>query len=194
MDRKVSAVDIKRIWYMPIEKITAKPTPKSLYGLLYPTNGDATVKEVKNVHQETWKYEEGEASQDSYKNQLTRQPYRVGAKAQGEVAFTFTIGQYDFQTKQDFMGGNVVTEKDSTQKDEVVGWERAALPEDIYYTMVALTTDNVYIVFPKASVAANGADTDKAVGIAVKTVALQPDIENVNSEYWFDGDKVVAGA
>lgn len=179
---------------MPIEKITAKPTPKSLYGLLYPTNGDATVKEVKNVHQETWKYEEGEASQDSYKNQLTRQPYRLAAKEQGEVAISFTIGQYDFQTKQDFMGGNVVKVKKSNDEEEVVGWERAMFPEDNYYAMVALTTDNVYIVFPKANISANGADTDKAVGIAVKAVAMQPEIDKVNSEYWFDGDKVVAGA
>lgn len=189
MDRKVSAVDIKRIWYMPTSKITAAPTPTSLYGLLYPSTADATIKEVKNVHQETWKYEEGEASQDSYKNQLTRQPYRFAAKEQGEVAISFTIGQYDFQTKQDFMGGKVVK-----AGSDIVGWERATLPEDIYYTMVAMTTDNVYIVFPKANIAANGADTDKAVGLAVKAVAMQPESDNVNSEYWFDGDKVVAGA
>ena len=66
---------------------------------------DAATKEVKNIHQDTWTIEESESSQDGYRNQLTGSIYRMGTKTMGDVTFNWTIGQYDYATKVEFLGG-----------------------------------------------------------------------------------------
>ena len=104
----ISAVDIKKLWYANIELVTGPLTPAMLKTIL------ESATEVTNVHQDTWSIEEAEASQDSFVNQLTGQIYRMGAKTMGAVTYNWTIGQYDFQSKADLLGG---TATDSS-------WER----------------------------------------------------------------------
>ena len=48
---------------------------------------------------ETWQIEETEASVTGYKNQLTGKNYRYD-DVPGEVSPTFSIGQYDWKTKE----------------------------------------------------------------------------------------------
>lgn len=174
----ISAVDIKKLWYADIELVTGPLTPAMLKTIL------ESATEVTNVHQDTWSIEEAEASQDSFVNQLTGQIYRMGAKTMGAVTYNWTIGQYDFQTKADLLGG---TATDSS-------WERERGAVVKYKTIIALTEDDVYAVLPKANIAARQAQTDGAVGLGVVATALEPDNVEIKAEYWFLKSKVDAGA
>lgn len=176
MGTLISAVDIKRLWYTNTESITGDLTPTMLKSVL------AGATEVLNVHQDTWTIEETEATQDSYKNQLTGQTYRMGAKTMGDVTYNWTIGQYDYETKADLMGG--------TASDGM--WKRERGAVDKYKTIIALTEDDQYAVLPKANIAARQAQTDGAVGLAVVATALEPDNAEVAPEYWIAKSKVDA--
>lgn len=177
--KKISAVDIKELNYVLFkdntEVITEDLTGSALAVLL------KTAKKVPNVHQDTWTIEEDEPTITSYKNQLTEKTYRQ-RKEMGDVSMNFTIGQYDYATKADLMGG-ISTE---------TSWKRSRGVVDIYVVMIALTEDNQYCVFPKGFVVAREANTDNAVGIAVAATAMEPETEAVSSEYWFDASEVVA--
>ena len=78
---QVSAIDIKKLWYADTSQISADLTGTALYTLV---NGD-DVTEIKNVHQDTWTIDESEPTQDSFRNQLTGNIYRFGAKQMGAV-------------------------------------------------------------------------------------------------------------
>ena len=106
---QVSAVDIERIWHADY---TVWADKTSIAGTdIYALLNNASTKEVMNVHQDTWQIEESEASQEKYKNQLTGNVYRMGAKEMGEVTVQFTIGKYDYATKADLLGGSVIYNK-----------------------------------------------------------------------------------
>lgn len=175
---KVSAIDIKRLWYAETSVITADLTGAALHTLV---NG-SDVKEIENVHQDTWSIEESEPSQDSYKNQLTGSTYRMGSKSMGDVTFNFTLGRYDFNTKADFMGGT----------GTATSWKRARGITDIKKTLIALTEDDVYCVLPYANITAREANTDGAVGISVVGTMLEPENTAIMPEYWFDASEVVS--
>ena len=175
---KISAVDIKQLWYCDPSEITADLTGTALHTLI--TGEDVT--EIKNVHQDTWTIDEAEATQDSYRNQLTGSVYRFGPKQMGEVTFNFTIGRYDYATKAALMGGAVI----STDK----GWKRARGVVDIKKCLIALTEDDQYCVLPYANISARESSTDGAVGLAVVGTAMEPDNEAVMPEYWFDASEV----
>ena len=160
--KKVTAANIKKLWYGETSEITADLTGQALHTLL---QGE-TLKEIKNIHQDTWTIEEAEASRTNYKNQLTNQTYRSD-KEMGDVTVNFTIGEYDYPTKKDLMGGDII----NTDK----GWKRARGKVNIEKLLVALTTD-------------------KAVGIPVSAVELEPQNTAVAPEYWFDSSEVTAGA
>lgn len=169
---KISSIGIKGIFYgKPIDTVAVPYdadndenetglSPKELKTFL------ASAKRVQNVHQDTWNYEEGEASITQYKNQLTKRTYRQSVEP-GDVSIKFVIGQYDFEVKKDFKGG-VATENKysapSTYKEQNM-------------TIVGLTEDDVYIVFPKAVVTANDLSTDNAIALAVTANPMEPDIQ-----------------
>lgn len=176
---KISAVNIKRIWYGETSVITADLTGTALHTLV---NGDS-LKEVENVHQETWQLEEAEASRNSYKNQLTGQTYREDLEM-GEITINFTIGEYDYVLKKDFMGGDVV----NTNK----GWKRSRGKVNIEKTIIALTEDDQYCVIPRASIGTREALTDKAIGLSVTAKELEPKDSAIFPEYWFDASEVKA--
>lgn len=169
----ITAVDIKKLWYAETTDVTADLTGALLKTLL------GKAKEIINVHQDTWSVEESEASITRYRNQLTGNNYRQ-TKDMGDVVMSFTIGQYDYETKAALMGGT------ATEKT----WKRSREVVDIYKCMIALTEDDQYVVFPKGAISAREANTDGAVGLAVAATALEPDVAAVSPEYWFDKSEV----
>ena len=48
-------------------------------------------------------------------------------------------------------------------------------------------------MIPRADIGAREATTDKAVGIPVSAVELEPQNAEVAPEYWFDSSEVTAG-
>ena len=183
-EKKISAVSLKQLFYGPVIEDPELSGAK-LYALLHPSSGDSTFHEIENVHQDTWTYEEAEASVTSYKNQITGNTYREDREA-GDVAINFTIGLYQYQEKKDLQGGDLVTGSGS----EVVGWKRGSGAQDIKKALVAKTKDDVWIVLPKASIGARGADTDGAIGLAVAGTMMESDVSGVAPEYWFDDSEV----
>lgn len=175
---QISAIDIKKLWYTETSAVTADLTGTLLKTIL------GSAKEITNVHQDTWTIDESEPTQDSYRNQLTGNIYRFGAKQMGEVTFNFTIGRYDYVTKKDLLGGDVI----NVDK----GWKRARGAVEIKKCLIALTEDDQYCVLPYANVVAREASTDGAVGLAVIGTAMEPETETIMPEYWFDASEVTS--
>lgn len=175
---QISAIDIKKLWYAETSAVTADLTGTLLKTIL------GSAKEIANVHQDTWTIDESEPTQDSYRNQLTGNIYRFGAKQMGEVTFNFTIGRYDYVTKKDLLGGDVI----NVNK----GWKRARGAVEIKKCLIALTEDDQYCVLPYANVVAREASTDGAVGLAVIGTAMEPETETIMPEYWFDASEVTS--
>lgn len=173
---QISAIDIKKLWYAETSAVTADLTGTLLKTIL------GSAKEITNVHQDTWTIDESEPTQDSYRNQLTGNIYRFGSKQMGDVTFNFTIGRYDYVTKKDLLGGDVI----NVDK----GWKRARGAVDIKKCLIALTEDDQYCVLPYANVVAREASTDGAVGLAVVGTAMEPETETIMPEYWFDASEV----
>ena len=172
-NNQVSAVSIKRLWYD--DPITSAPTAKALM---------ANPKKVENVHQDTWTLEESEPSQDSYKNQLTGQVYRMGRKEMGEVTANFTIGRYDYELKAAFLGGKVIYDETDTTK--AIGWSRSRGVVEIRKTIYALTDDDQLCILANCNMVAYEGNADGAIGIVIKATALEPKTNTVDPEYWFD--------
>lgn len=168
----LSAIDIKKLFYCDCSEVSADLTEYGLKTLL----AKNSVKEVTNVHQDTWSIEESEASQDSYRNQLNGQVYRRGKKQMGDLVFNFTIGQYDYATKAEFLGGTATD----------TSWKRSSEPTDIHLCLIALTDDDQYAVLPYAEIAGREATTDGAVGLPVAGTMIAPKNSAIASEYWFD--------
>ena len=158
--KKITAVNIKKLWYGETSAITEDLTGQALHTLL-------------------------EESRTNYKNQLTNQTYRSD-KDMGDVTVNFTIGEYDYPTKKDLMGGDVI----NTDK----GWKRARGKVNIEKLIVAQTEDDQYCVIPRADIGAREATTDKAIGLPVSAVELEPKNSAIAPEYWFDSEEVTAGA
>ena len=175
----ITAVEIDELYYAePIATVTNKVTGLSgaeVAALLKL----ATTKKVQNVHGDTYQYEEAEASTTRYKNALTGEYYRETSEP-GEVKINFTIGEYDFKTKEDLQGGK------ATDKN----WERGKY-KPIHKCIIGKTKDGVYVVFPKAAINARGSNTDKAIGLAVSAVPLSTGVEGLASEKWFDESEVI---
>ena len=192
--KKITAANIKKLWYGETSEISTDLTGQALHTLL---QGE-TLKEIKNIHQDTWTIEEAEASRTNYKNQLTNQTYRSD-KEMGDVTVNFTIGEYDYVTKKDLMGGDIInTDKGwKRARGDIIntdkGWKRARGKVNIEKLLVALTDDDQYCVIPRADIGAREATTDKAVGIPVSAVELEPQNTEVAPEYWFDSSEVTAG-
>lgn len=178
----MTAADIKRFLYADTSKITGDLTPSMLKTII----SDPDTKEVTNMHQDTWSIDETEASVTRYNNQLTRKPYRQTVEL-GEVSMNFTIGEYDFETKKDLMGGEVVK-----NGEKAIGWKRSREYEEIHKILMALTGDGYWCVFPKGSVVTREAGTDGAIGLAVVGTAMEPENPDVDIEYWYDAAEVQA--
>ena len=175
----ITAVEIDELYYAePIKTVTTPAT--GLTGAeVAAILKNAATKRVKNVHGDTFQYEEAEASTTKYKNALNGEFYRETTEP-GEVKINFTIGEYDYETKADLQGGKA-TEK---------SWERGK-HTPIHKCIIGKTKDGVYVVFPKATINGRGSNTDKAIGLAVTASPLTTGIEGLASEKWFDESEVV---
>lgn len=189
-DVKISAVDIKQLWYFLPDKATGDLTGAMVKSIIE----DATTVKIENVHQDTWTLEESESSQDEYKNQLTGMTYRMGSKTMGAIAANFTIGQYAYTDKKNLLGGEVITRTKSGGGTEVVGWKRARGIVEIKKGIIALTQDDQYCILPYCNLNARESNTDKAIGLAVVATAMEPKNVAIHPEYWFDKSEVDGGA
>ena len=185
MSKKICAVDIKKLWCGDILSGIDTYTSGTLAAKIKSWMANAT--EIKNIHQETWSLEEDEPSQDSFKNQLTGRVYRKGRKESGDVKINFTIGQYDYLLKQEFLGGEVIT--DSAKN--AIGWHRPVESVEISKGFLALTIDDQYCFFPCASVIGSEKDADKAIGIGVVATAIEhPDNSELPLQCWYDKEAI----
>lgn len=177
MGKSISAIGVKQILYgAPLEEAPTYATLETLF---------TSFKQVPNVHQGTYKYTEEDGAITEYKDELTGQTYRSTFEP-GSQTLNWVIGAYDFQTKANLMGGKVL----ETDK----GWERGNAGEQRYNCVVAVTNDNVAIIFPKANLIGRGASTDGAVGLSITATPLKVSA-TVASEYWFDAEgKNLTGA
>ena len=184
----ISAVGIKRILFANTSVVTADITPEIAKTLI---QAAITAKnEVLNVHGETWQIEESEASVTGYKNQLNGQNYRYDTTP-GGITPSFSIGQYDWKTKANLMGGSVVETGEGASK-VAVGWKRPTGKVVINKALFCLTDDDVWFIFPNAQIVAREANTDKAIAIAVKGLVQTSKVAGVSSEYNYEESAVGA--
>lgn len=186
MATEKSLVSVKAIWYSTGELITAAIPPVEddpLTGLSYAELkawlADPKNKKVPVVHQDTWNYEESEDTADFFRNQLTGKVYRGGVTQKGEAVMTWVIGKADFQTRAELQGG-------SANDDKLAS---AITKKTIHKTIVALTEDDVYVVFSSAFIQARHATTDNAIGLTVTATAMEPD-NDVEDIVWMAKAKV----
>lgn len=183
-----SQIGVLEIHYGPMMTTVTAPYDGTSATGLSPTELKAflalpTTKKVKNVHEDNWNYEKALPSKTFYKNKLSGKNYRGSTDDPGDSVITFTMGKYSFEDKADFEGGVASANK----------WSAAAEFADKNLTIVALTTDGVYIVYPKADIVAGGVTTDDAIGESVQATALEPDIA-LESEAWILKSAVDAAA
>lgn len=174
----VTAVGISELYYGPVITVNTNLDGTSAHIAAL----KAAMTQVKNVHQDTWSLEEAEPTQDSYRNQLTQNVYRMGTKQMGDVTINFTIGSYDYDLKAALLGGEVI--EDST--NQTIGWHRAKGSTDVKKAFLAVTEDHQVVVFPKCNVMASETASDGAISIRMSATVLEPEQTGVYPEYWFD--------
>ena len=165
----ITAVSIKKLLVAETTDVKADLTKTTIEALI------KSGKEIKNVHQETWSFEEAEGTATPYKNELTGGVYRV-TRDKGDVTMNFTLGQYTLEDLKTFKGGTVLAGV----------YKRGAGVEQIHKCLLAQTKDGIWIILPKAEIVARSAYGDGAVGQAVVGTALEPDGKDVSTEYWYD--------
>lgn len=179
-------IGIKRLWYTnPIASIASASdglTPAEVITLI------ATAKEIKNVHQDTWGYEESDPSITEYTNQLTGVPYYRDPEQQGTPTVSFTIGMYSFEDKAELQGGKA---KKLNGETEASSWERPSTIELIEKCIIAQTKTGNLIVLPKASIVGKGNFVEKNIGLGVTAVPVETGVEGLAAEKWFSEESVV---
>lgn len=167
MAKKIIAVELVKLEYADVPKA----------GL------PSSWTELENVHEETFKYIEGEPTTDPYKDVKGRTYYNE--VKEGDKHIIATIGRYDLETKAKLQGGTYTAANASSGAI----WTPPDTPEVIYKAVKGTTKDNVSIIFPKAQVIANATENKKAIGQGVKFVPVTPDDPDLKSEIWNDNEK-----
>lgn len=168
-------IGLKKLWYGDV--LSAAPTYSGMDTLV------AGMTEVKNVHQDTWGYEEADPETTEYVNELTGQNYYVDMTKQGIPTISFTLGEYEFQQKADLQGGSVITEGTGPSAT-VVGWQKPTEMNIIYKAVIALSKTDTYIIFPKAQITGKGDVQEKNIGLGVSAMCVETGIDGVAPEYW----------
>ena len=158
-------IGIKQIFYGPV-MTTAPASFAAVMAMINPTNGTSTYKEVKNVHQDTWGYEQAEPNYDDYINELTGTTYYREMTERG-------VKTINFQTKADLQGGTATE----------TSWVAPTTLEEIKKSVVAITKTGNMIVFTNASITGRVDTQQKALGLGVSANALTNDAEGVEDEY-----------
>lgn len=167
-------IGIKQIFYGPV-MTTAPASFAAVQALLTPESVTSTYKEVKNVHQDTWGYEQAEPSFDDYINELNGNNYYREMTERGTKTINFTMGEYEFQTKADLQGGTATTSS----------WIAPSEMTEVRKSIVAITKTGNMIVFTNASIAGRVDQQMKALGLGVSATAMENDTDGVADEYWF---------
>ena len=171
-------IGLKRVWYGDVVKTVT--TPETGYTVAELKALIATMTEVKNVHQDTWGYEESDPSVTDYINELTGQPYYRDVTQAAIPTVSFTLGEYSFKDKTALQGGKATDD----------GWERTDMTALVEKSIVAMTKTGNFIFMPKANIVGKGSFVEKNIGLGVSAVPLETGVEGLASEKWFDGDKV----
>ena len=171
-------IGIKRVWYADV--IKSVTSPESGYSTTELQTLITSATEVTNVHQDTWGYEESDASITDYINELTGLPYYRDVTQASVPTINFTIGEYDFATKAALQGGKKGTDT----------WQRQDMNVIIEKCIIAMTKTDNFIVFPKAQINGKSTMAEKNIGIGVSASPLETGVKGLASEIWFDGSKV----
>lgn len=171
-------ISLKKLWYGDV--MTEAPTAANIATLV----NDPKFTEVKNVHGDTWGYEESDPETTEYMNALTGVNYYVDMTKQGVPTIKFTMGEYEYKQKADLQGGKVIT----GTKTNPVGWQKATELSIVYKSVVALSKTGVYIVFPKAQITGKGDTQEKNIGLGVTALCVEPDTAGLSAEYWLKSD------
>lgn len=171
-------IGIKRVWYTDV--IGTVTAPDQGYSATELQALVKKAKEITNVHQDTWGYDESDASVTDYINELTGQPYFRDVTQASIPTVNFTIGEYDFETKASLQGG----------KGDENKWERTDMTRLIEKCIIAMTKTGNFIVFPRANITGKGSMVEKNIGIGIAAVPLETGVNGLASEIWFDGSKV----
>lgn len=173
-------IGIKKLWYTnPISSIASATdglTAAEVVALL------GTAKEIKNIHQDTWGYEESDPTITEYINQLTGAPYYRDPEQQGTPTVSFTLGMYSFEDKAALQGGKAI--KVGTEA-EASSWERPSAIELIEKCIIVQTKTGNLIVFPKASIIGKGNFVEKNIGLGVTAVPVETGVAGLAAEKWF---------
>lgn len=141
-----------------------------------------TAKSIPNVHEGTWKYEQEDATETEYNNELTGEAYFIDHEKKGKKTMSITLGEYDVETKVALAGGKAVAGG--------IGWEAPAEIPVIEKCFVGQTKTGNYIVFPKASIKAKADTQNKNIGLGIMATAMTTGVEGLQAEYHIDGDKM----
>lgn len=182
---KKAYIGIKRVLYG--DALTALPQDtKSFNGAalaaMLATVGteNALLKDVKNVHQDTWGYEESDPTVTEYIDQLTGQPYYRDKEQAGTPTISFTLGKYDLTDKAALQGGEVI--------DGV--WHRKDMLNPIAKLIVAQTKTGEWIVMPNANIVGKGNFVQKNIGLGVAAIPVETGVEGLSSEMWIPAENV----
>lgn len=167
-------IGLKAVYYGDV--LAAKLTKESFKTWL------TTAKKIENVHEGTWKYEQEDATETEYINELTGEPYFVDQEKKGKKTMSITIGEYDVTTRVDLAGGKAL--------DAGLGWEAPEGIPVIEKCFVGLTKTGNYIVFPKASIKAKADTQNKNVGLGITATAMATGVAGLQTEYLIDSSKV----
>lgn len=184
-----SYIGIKRVLYG--DALTAMPTGTTKFDgaalkALLDTVGTegAKLTEVKNLHQDTWGYEESDPTVTEYINQLTGQAYYRDMEQAGVPTISFTLGEYALEDKAALQGGAVI---------EGV-WHRKEMLKPISKLVVAQTKTGEWIVMPNANIVGKGNFVQKNIGLGVAAVPVETGAAGLSAEMWIPGEDVAATA
>lgn len=166
-------IGLKRLWYGDvITAVEHKDTGLTIEEILVKVE---SCTEIKNVHQDTWGYEETDPTVTEYINELTGKPYYRDAQTQGVPTMSFTLGQYAFSDKAALQGGTAMAAK----------WDRPNEIPMIEKCIIAQTKTGTLIVFPRANIIGKGNFVEKNIGLGVSAVPLDTNVDGLSSESWF---------
>lgn len=141
---------------------------------------DAPLTEVKNLHKDTWGYEESDPTVTEYINQLTGQPYYRDMEQAGTPTVSFTLGEYALEDKAALQGGEVIDG----------AWHRKNMLNPVAKLIVAQTKTGNWIVMPNANIVGKGNFVEKNIGLGVAAVPVETGVEGLSPEMWFPEDLV----
>jgi hypothetical protein len=172
-----SFIGIKRVWHAsPIDSIGSASDGLTSEEVIAKI-ADAGTKEIQNIHQDTWGYEESDPEVEEYTNQLTGKVYYRNAIKQGVPTISFTLGEYEYSDKAALQGGTATA----------TSWERADAPVIIERCIIAQAKTGEVIVMPRASIVGKGNFVEQNIGLGVTAVALETGANGLASEKWFRG-------